>query len=335
MKHRELFIYAATADAILYAESCELFRSRRRVLQDERTDLRFEEVAEGRTEEPSWAPSPVAPDVCHRGWGANDLELAVWVMCNLGFTNHDRQDDAQGPRRPAWIRTPRQQKHPPYLVSRDQAKGFIWRIYDPGTWLRASYVFWKEEYLPLDWSRYVPSSRIEWMGCAVVQASSINYRLHLLIVSMNYLLKKYGIEAQNLIPVPTSCATSSRGQLPRLALQIGKQPLDIDILLLQGVAFLSAVDVETQDITSRRRRLLGRTAVPAILSTKTYELSIPNIIPQNAPELGARALQHQHGVGVVNPKFLDNEQDEWAAIDQVQVISEIYIPPDEIWGHMH
>ncbi|KAJ7050477.1 DNA polymerase family A-domain-containing protein [Mycena amicta] len=107
-----------------------------------------------------------------------------------------------------------------------------------------------KEYLPADFgSDYMPS-RINW----VVQSSGVDY-LHLLICSMDYLIQKYDIQARYLISVHDELrylvAEADRYRAA-LALQIANvwtrslfaYKLGMDDLP-QGVAFFSAVDVDT------------------------------------------------------------------------------------------
>ncbi|TXT09159.1 hypothetical protein VHUM_02633 [Vanrija humicola] len=95
---------------------------------------------------------------------------------------------------------------------------------------------------------YLPS-RINW----VVQSSGVDY-LHLLIVSMDYLIKKYGIKARYLISVHDEVrylAEEDDKYRTALALQIANAwtralfcfNLGLDDMP-QGVAFFSAVDVD-------------------------------------------------------------------------------------------
>lgn len=99
-----------------------------------------------------------------------------------------------------------------------------------------------------DASSYLPS-RINW----VVQSSGVDY-LHLLIVSMEYLIKKYNINARYLLSVHDEVrylATESDRYRTALALQIANAwtrclfsfNLGIDNLP-QGVTFFSAVDID-------------------------------------------------------------------------------------------
>jgi DNA polymerase gamma 1 len=99
-----------------------------------------------------------------------------------------------------------------------------------------------------DPSSYLPS-RINW----VVQSSGVDY-LHLLIVSMEYLIKKYDIKARYLLSVHDEVRyLAEEGDRYRtaLALQVANAwtralfsyNLGIDDLP-QGVAFFSAVDVD-------------------------------------------------------------------------------------------
>lgn len=97
-------------------------------------------------------------------------------------------------------------------------------------------------------SDYMPS-RINW----VVQSSGVDY-LHLLIVSMNHLIREYGIEARYLISVHDELRYLVKDEdryRAALALQIANLwtrsmfafKLGMDDLP-QGVAFFSAVDVD-------------------------------------------------------------------------------------------
>jgi DNA polymerase gamma 1 len=106
--------------------------------------------------------------------------------------------------------------------------------------LRKSYLESASSYLP---------SRINW----VVQSSGVDY-LHLLIVSMEYLIKKYDIQARYLISVHDEVrylAKEDDRYRTALALQIANAwtralfcyNLSVDDLP-QGVTFFSAVDVD-------------------------------------------------------------------------------------------
>ena len=107
-----------------------------------------------------------------------------------------------------------------------------------------------KEYLPNEFgSDYMPS-RINW----VVQSSGVDY-LHMLIVSMDYLIKRYGIKARYLISVHDELrylVEEKDKYRAALALQIANlwtramfaYMLGMDDLP-QGVAFFSAVDVDT------------------------------------------------------------------------------------------
>ncbi|KAF5386610.1 hypothetical protein D9615_001930 [Tricholomella constricta] len=107
-----------------------------------------------------------------------------------------------------------------------------------------------KEYLPAEFgSDYMPS-RINW----VVQSSGVDY-LHLLIVSMDHLIAKYDIKARYLISVHDELrylVTEEDKYRAALALQIANlwtrslfaYKLGMDDLP-QGVAFFSAVDVDT------------------------------------------------------------------------------------------
>ncbi|KAG2023737.1 gamma DNA-directed DNA polymerase [Coprinopsis cinerea AmutBmut pab1-1] len=106
-----------------------------------------------------------------------------------------------------------------------------------------------KEYLPTGFgSDYLPS-RINW----VVQSSGVDY-LHLLIVSMQYLIQRYNINARYLISVHDELrylVTDQDKYRLALALQIANlwtrcmfaYKLGMDDLP-QGVAFFSAVDVD-------------------------------------------------------------------------------------------
>ncbi|KAF8168359.1 gamma DNA-directed DNA polymerase [Crassisporium funariophilum] len=107
-----------------------------------------------------------------------------------------------------------------------------------------------KEYLPAGFgSDYMPS-RINW----VVQSSGVDY-LHLLIASMDHLIAKYEIDARYLISVHDELrymVTEADKYRAALALQIANlwtrslfaYKLGMDDLP-QGVAFFSAVDVDT------------------------------------------------------------------------------------------
>ncbi|KAF8893833.1 DNA polymerase family A-domain-containing protein [Infundibulicybe gibba] len=106
-----------------------------------------------------------------------------------------------------------------------------------------------KEYLPAEFGADYMPSRINW----VVQSSGVDY-LHLLIVSMDYLIAKYNIDARYLISVHDELrylvADEDRYRAA-LALQIANlwtrcmfaYRLGMDDLP-QGVAFFSAVDVD-------------------------------------------------------------------------------------------
>lgn len=107
-----------------------------------------------------------------------------------------------------------------------------------------------KEYLPEGFGANYMTSRINW----VVQSSGVDY-LHLLIVSMNHLIKKYNINARYLISVHDELrylVTDEDKYRAALALQIANLwtrslfafKLGMDDLP-QGVAFFSAVDVDT------------------------------------------------------------------------------------------
>jgi DNA polymerase gamma 1 len=106
--------------------------------------------------------------------------------------------------------------------------------------LRKSYLEEGSSYLP---------SRINW----VVQSSGVDY-LHLLIVSMEYLIRKYDIQARYLISVHDEVRYLAKEEdryRTALALQIANAwtralfcyNLGIDDMP-QGIAFFSAVDVD-------------------------------------------------------------------------------------------
>lgn len=106
-----------------------------------------------------------------------------------------------------------------------------------------------KEYLPEGFGANYMTSRINW----VVQSSGVDY-LHLLIVSMNHLILKYGINARYLISVHDELrylVSEEDKYRAALALQISNlwtrslfaYKLGLDDLP-QGVAFFSAVDVD-------------------------------------------------------------------------------------------
>ncbi|KAJ7090279.1 DNA polymerase family A-domain-containing protein [Mycena belliarum] len=106
-----------------------------------------------------------------------------------------------------------------------------------------------KEYLPSDFGSDFMPSRINW----VVQSSGVDY-LHLLIVSMDYLIRKYNIDARYLISVHDELrylVSDADRYRAALALQIANvwtrsmfaYKLGMDDLP-QGVAFFSAVDVD-------------------------------------------------------------------------------------------
>lgn len=107
-----------------------------------------------------------------------------------------------------------------------------------------------KEYLPAGFGTDYMPSRINW----VVQSSGVDY-LHLLIVSMNHLIAKYDIKARYLISVHDELrylVAEEDKYRTALALQIANiwtrslfaYNLGMDDLP-QGVAFFSAVDVDT------------------------------------------------------------------------------------------
>lgn len=107
-----------------------------------------------------------------------------------------------------------------------------------------------KEYLPPGFGTDYMTSRINW----VVQSSGVDY-LHLLIVSMEHLIKKYDIRARYLISVHDELRFLVKEEdkyRAALALQIANlwtrclfaYKLGMDDLP-QGVAFFSAVDVDT------------------------------------------------------------------------------------------
>jgi DNA polymerase gamma 1 len=107
-----------------------------------------------------------------------------------------------------------------------------------------------KKYLPAEFGGDYMTSRINW----VVQSSGVDY-LHLLIVSMEYLIEKYAIHARYLISVHDELRylVAERDQYRvALALQIANlwtrclfaYRLGMDDLP-QGVAFFSAVDVDS------------------------------------------------------------------------------------------
>lgn len=106
-----------------------------------------------------------------------------------------------------------------------------------------------KEYLPSEYGKDYMPSRINW----AVQSSGVDY-LHLLIVSMEYLITKYGINARYLISVHDELrylVTEEDKYRAALALQIANLwtrclfalKLGMDDLP-QGVAWFSAVDVD-------------------------------------------------------------------------------------------
>ena len=106
-----------------------------------------------------------------------------------------------------------------------------------------------KEHLPSEYGEDYMPSRINW----VVQSSGVDY-LHLLIVSMEYLITKYNINARYLISVHDELrylATEEDKYRTALALQIANLwtrclfafKLGMDDLP-QGVAWFSAVDVD-------------------------------------------------------------------------------------------
>ena len=106
-----------------------------------------------------------------------------------------------------------------------------------------------KEYLPSEYGKDYMPSRINW----AVQSSGVDY-LHLLIVSMEYLISKYDIEARYLISVHDELrylVTERDKYRAALALQIANLwtrclfafKLGMDDLP-QGVAWFSAVDVD-------------------------------------------------------------------------------------------
>ncbi|KAK7469280.1 DNA-directed DNA polymerase gamma mip1 [Stygiomarasmius scandens] len=106
-----------------------------------------------------------------------------------------------------------------------------------------------KEYLPAEFGSDYMTSRINW----VVQSSGVDY-LHLLIVSMDHLITKYGIEARYLISVHDELRYLVKEEdryRAALALQIANlwtrcifaYKLGMDDLP-QGVAFFSSVDVD-------------------------------------------------------------------------------------------
>ncbi|KAI0078596.1 gamma DNA-directed DNA polymerase [Panus rudis PR-1116 ss-1] len=106
-----------------------------------------------------------------------------------------------------------------------------------------------KEYLPAEFGSDYMTSRINW----VVQSSGVDY-LHLLIVSMDYLIAKYNIQARYLLSVHDELRYLVKEEdryRAALALQIANvwtrsffaYKLGMDDLP-QGVAFFSAVDVD-------------------------------------------------------------------------------------------
>ena len=107
-----------------------------------------------------------------------------------------------------------------------------------------------KKYLPAEFGSDYMTSRINW----VVQSSGVDY-LHLLIVSMDYLIRTYAIDARYLISVHDELrylVTEQDRYRAALALQIANlwtrclfaYRLGMDDLP-QGIAFFSAVDVDS------------------------------------------------------------------------------------------
>lgn len=118
----------------------------------------------------------------------------------------------------------------------------------PALGCRVTYALSKE-YLPAKFGADYMPSRINW----VVQSSGVDY-LHLLIVSMEYLIMKYSINARYLISVHDELrylVSDEDRYRAALALQIANlwtrslfaYKLGMDDLP-QGVAFFSAVDID-------------------------------------------------------------------------------------------
>jgi DNA polymerase family A len=107
-----------------------------------------------------------------------------------------------------------------------------------------------KRYLPAEFGADYMTSRINW----VVQSSGVDY-LHLLIVSMEYLIQTYSIDARYLVSVHDELrylVTEQDRYRAALALQIANlwtrclfvYRLGMDDLP-QGIAFFSAVDVDS------------------------------------------------------------------------------------------
>ncbi|KZP14164.1 hypothetical protein FIBSPDRAFT_921425 [Athelia psychrophila] len=143
-----------------------------------------------------------------------------------------------------------------------------------------------KKFLPEEFGSNYMTSRINW----VVQSSGVDY-LHLLIVSMDHLIAKYNINARYLISVHDELrylVTESDKYRLALALQIANiwtrslfaYKLGMDDLP-QGVAFFSAVDVDTV--------LRKEVDMPCVTPSQ------PHPIPAGESINIAQTLQRTHG----------------------------------------
>ena len=172
-----------------------------------------------------------------------------------------------------------------------------------------------KEYLPTGFGTDYMPSRINW----AVQSSGVDY-LHLLIVSMNHLTAKYNIKARYLISLHDELrylVTEEDKYRAALALQIANlwtrsmfaYKLGMDDLP-QGVAFFSAVDVDTV--------LRKEVDMPCV--TPSQPIPIP---PGESFDI-AGILAKTHG-GTLNkdglPMKLDSDQELEGSLDG-------YLEPD-------
>lgn len=143
-----------------------------------------------------------------------------------------------------------------------------------------------KEFLPAGFGSDYMTSRINW----AVQSSGVDY-LHLLIVSMEYLISKYDIKARYLISVHDELRYLVKEEdkyRAALALQIANlwtrclfaYKLGMDDLP-QGVAFFSAVDVDTV--------LRKEVDMPCVTPSQ------PNAIPSGESLTIAQVLEHTKG----------------------------------------
>ncbi|ORY32079.1 putative gamma DNA-directed DNA polymerase [Naematelia encephala] len=155
-------------------------------------------------------------------------------------------------------------------------------------------------------SSYLPS-RINW----VVQSSGVDY-LHLLIVSMEYLIKKYNIDARYLISVHDEVRYLAKEEdryRTALALQIANAwtralfcfNLGIDDVP-QGVAFFSAVDVDH----------VLRKEVFMTCETPSHTMPIPA-----GESLDIHQVLEKTGGGVLGPENEDDASHTSLAADDV------------------